>query len=222
MKPAPNSIRPAPQVLIAEMEHEALVGFMQKLIPLITELGLIGPSLKASVITSICRNYRTRMQVNSFNALELAQRIAEYDPLVIDGFEISASFENDLSTGRRTGYLQFSPSSNCINSTGPNYIKSVSEIALEEGRCRIRRERVERRLERERNHRFCAEMRLMEHQNRLRRNIELERQAQSNDTNWLKDVVVEDNELIDHLRSLMLMSNTETTKTIIRSEENGI
>ncbi|MEI6193652.1 MAG: hypothetical protein WCS42_04905 [Verrucomicrobiota bacterium] len=186
-----SATRPSPQVLIDEMEHRNLAQFLQKLIPILVEQNLIGPFLKASLVTSISRTHKTRLG-QSFRALELAEMIAEYDPLVIDGYEIRANICIDSNTGRRTGGIQFFWTGNPINSIGSNHIKSPQEIKLVESGW----EKRERRW----NGLKTEQMTLEE----------------------AKLVFVEDTPLLEHLRSLMPKFNDKLPKPIDKVKENGI
>jgi len=105
--------RPDPLSLIEQDRHNSLVRFIQSLIPTMDSLGLIGPVLKASLVTTIARNYGTGKGLN-YHALELAKQIAGYDdPLVVDGVEVRAWIGLNERTGRKAGSIQFLWSGDC-------------------------------------------------------------------------------------------------------------
>jgi hypothetical protein len=145
--------RPNPIELLAQDRHTTFFEYMQKLVQTMSEANLIGPVLPASVITSIARNHKARLPNLSFRALELAERIMEYDLLVVDGMEISAFTQQDPRTGRWTGYIQLAWTGNCNDSTVTNCKKSAEQLRLEQERLERRQARQVKRLDWELNER---------------------------------------------------------------------
>jgi hypothetical protein len=142
-----QTTNPDPFTVIAQDQHQSFIQFISKLIVVLGELNLIGSVLPASVVTSIARNHKSKMPNLSFRALELNARIMEYDCLVVDGVEISASIASDQNSGRLTVDIEFLTTSNCINSTSANCKKFSPQIDLEEERFRTGREKQWLRLE---------------------------------------------------------------------------
>lgn len=153
---------PNHEVLIAMERHSFLMRFMQKLVPLLKDLDLIGKVYPASVITSICRNHRSRLLDYPIKALELAERIMEYEPVIVDGVEIRASTDPDPNTGRWTGQIGLAWSSNLTNSPFVYQKKLPEQVWLAKERNRIGAERRNKRYEREQKKQFNLKVRELE------------------------------------------------------------
>jgi hypothetical protein len=212
--------RPNPLVLIAQDQHDIFFQYMQKLVQVIRDVNLIGPVLPASVITSIARNHKASLPNLHFRALELAERIMEYDPLIVDGVEIGASTQQDPRTGRRTGFIQLVWTGNCNNSTAPNYDKRPEQMRLEQERLERQQARLVKRLDWELNERFNQMI-----QERKRR-TDPDRQEQddfrnSTSPDSLNDVYVENPDLLEYMRSRLAENVKDSPKLRMQVIKNG-
>jgi hypothetical protein len=191
---------------------------MQKLVQTMTEANLIGPVLPASVITALARSRKARLPNLSFRALELAERIMEYDPLIVDGVEIGASTLQAPRTGRWTGYIQLAWTGNCNDSTVTNCIKRPEQLRLEQERLERGQARLVKRLDRERSERFNQMTQERKHRTDPDKQEEDDfRNSTSPDS--LNDVYVENPELLEYMRSRMVKDSPKLKMPVIK---NGI
>lgn len=204
----PSLTLPNHEVLIALERHHFLMRFMQKLVPVLKDLNLIGKVYSASVITSICRNHRSRMLDYSMKALELAERIMEYAPVIVDGVEITATIDTDQNTGRLAGFIGLAWSSNFSNTPFVYHKKSPEQVWLAEERSRIWQKRRNKRYEREQNRLFNLKVRELENRPR-EAGTELDEPMKPRTRVASEYNYPEDPDLMDYLTSLMPKSGAE-------------
>jgi len=182
--------------------------FMQKLVPVLKDLNLIGKVYSASVLTSICRNHRSQMLDYSMKALELAERIMEYAPVIVDGVEITATIDPDHNTGRLAGFIGLAWSSNLSNTPFVYHKKSPEQVWLAEERSRIGQERRNKRYEREQKRLFNLKVRELENRQR-EAGTELNEPMKPRTREAGEFIFPEDPDLMDYLASLIPKSGAE-------------
>ena len=209
--------------------YDTLVQFLQTLINLLEEMGMIETILRASLITSLVRSHRSRFNGQSYRASDLVERLSEFESLVVSSREIRCWTVPDLNSGRSVAYIQFIPSHKYMNAGKTkdsefHYFKKWTPAKIDPDVERRRSERFLDKIEQKQREEFENMMKSRKYKETENKGKKQESEPSIQDP--IENVYLEDPELHEYLCGLMKKSRIsnlkDTTDTTIGPVENGI
>jgi hypothetical protein len=232
----PNCKNPTPDLssmtVYDRHRYDDLAQYLQTLIPLLEEMGLIETILRASVITSLVRSHKSRFHGQSYRASDLVERLSEFDQLVVSGYEIRTWTVPDINTGRSVAYIQFLQNQKYMNGgkTNDNQLICFKKWTPAKIDPELERRRSERFLDKieQKQREVFEKLRLGRKRKELEEadNYGQEQESEPSIQDPINDIYLEDTELHEYLRSMMQKSRCsnlkDKTDTTIGDVKKGI